>query len=261
MHEPSRELLEASGLRPKKSFGQNFLTDSHHLEAIARAVASLVETKDTDIVEFGPGAGALTAHLVDVGVVHGVERDRDLVPILRERFGRQANIIEDNAATVALDGYQDFVLAGNLPYHMTSTLLFRALHHADRLRGAVFLVQREVAERVASPEGSKRYGILSVLVQHRFVTELTHVVPRGAFWPVPDVDGGVLRLRTRAERAPVPRLEEVVKAAFAARRKTLRNTIGKRFPGALARAGIDEKRRPETLNVDEFVALAEAAFA
>jgi 16S rRNA (adenine1518-N6/adenine1519-N6)-dimethyltransferase len=260
--EPSKELLKERGLRPKKSFGQNFLLDERHLDAIVAQIRA-VHAPGRRVVELGGGAGALTARIAELGPVTVIERDRDLVPVLRERFeDKDVTVVEANAATAPYEAEDPFVLVGNLPYHMTSQLLFRARDEAARLAGVFFLIQKEVADRVAADPGNKKYGVLSVLLQECFEAETVHVVPKGAFWPVPDVDGAVVRLVPRAQRlgegVDLDRFAAIVKAGFEQRRKTLRNTVGKKFPGALEAAGIDEKARPETLSVEDFVALARA---
>lgn len=265
-----RVQLEARGLRPKHSFGQNFLHDESHLARIADEVDSLAQ-RCRRALELGAGTGVLTAELLHRGLfVTAVERDRDLVPLLCERFAPAIDagrfvLHEDNALTVpfAAGLGEGAVLCGNLPYHLTSSLLLRALAEVERLHGAVFLVQLEVAQRIAAEPGNKQWGVLSVLLQHRFDIELAHKVPKGAFWPVPEVDGGVLRLSPlvapRGGDVDAAALKRVVKAAFQQRRKTLRNGLASLGGEALLDlAGIDPKARAETIPVEGFVALARA---
>lgn len=266
-----KHLLAPRGLRPKSSFGQNFLADDGQLEAIARATLDLRPSKSAPVVELGAGAGALTRVLLEAGaLVHAVERDRDLVPLLQERFsdaildGRLV-VHEDNALTFPFEEVArgEGVLCGNLPYHLTSSLVLRAVEGISSLCGVVFLVQLEVAERLAASPGNKDWGILSVLLQHRYETDLIRVVPRGAFWPVPEVDGGVVRMAPheapRGGEVDGALLREVVKAAFQQRRKTLRNTLSA-FGGAalLEEAGIDPGLRAERVDVEGFARLARA---
>jgi 16S rRNA (adenine1518-N6/adenine1519-N6)-dimethyltransferase len=263
--------LEARGLRPKNSFGQNFLNDENHLVRIADEVHHAAErTSSRRVVELGAGTGVLTAALLDRGLhVTAVERDRDLVPVLRDRFdddleAGRFSLVEANAVTVPLEEGLGAggVLCGNLPYHLTGSLLARPVDEPERIRAAVFLVQLEVGDRIAADPGGKQYGVLSVLCGHRYDIELVHKVPRGAFWPVPDVDGGVLRLlRREAPRGgevSTATLRTVVKAAFEQRRKTLRNALKKLgdADGLLEATGIDPRARAETLEVERFVALA-----
>lgn len=268
-----RAHLDDRGLRPKKSFGQNFLHDETHVAAIAAEVLGTTGSPPSAIVELGGGTGALTAHLVaGEAPVHVVERDRDLVPVLKQRFAEEVEsgkltVHEANATTFdvasVLGHAGTGALCGNLPYHLTSTLLLNALDTADSLRVAVFLIQKEVADRVAAPPGTKAYGLLSVLLAARFDARLVRVVPAGAFWPVPEVDGGVLRLTpvTRSDgEVPLEALKRVAKAAFGKRRKTLHNSL-KAFAAGdqmLEAAGLDPKARPETLDVEAFLRLARA---
>ncbi len=261
---PKGQLL-ARNLRPKKSFGQNFLGDVGILERIAAEVTAVAPASRRG-VEYGSGTGALTAPLLDAGMqLHAVERDRDLVPVLRDRFADDIErgtlvLHEANASTFVAPFDEPYVLCGNLPYHLTSGLLSDAVDNAQ-VCAAVFLIQKEVADRVAAPEGNKTYGTLSVIVQRVFDAHTAFIVPKGAFWPVPDVDGGVLVLKRRA----TPRggdiadadVRRVVKAAFGGRRKTLRNALKKLLdPDAFDRAGVDPSARADTLTVEQFVALA-----
>lgn len=265
-----KHLLAPRGLRPKSSFGQNFLADERQLDAIARCILNLRAAPTDPIVELGAGAGALTKVLLDSGAtLHAVERDRDMVPILRERFEEEIGaerffVHEANAVTFPYEPLAGGkgILCGNLPYHLTSSLVLRAIEGIDSLQGVVFLVQWEVAERLAASPGNKSWGVLSVLLQYVFDVELALRVPKGAFWPVPEVDGGVVRMVPR----PSPRggdvgmeaLKTVVKTAFGQRRKTLRNTLAK-LGGTtlLEEAGVDPGLRAERLEVEDFVRLAQ----
>lgn len=272
---PPRAHLEGRGLSPKKSFGQNFLTDETHLQRIADEVDRVCPKDRRFAMELGPGTGVLTAALLDRGLsVTAVERDRDLIPLLADRFHDDAEsgrftLVEDNAVTVPLDKGlpEGGVLCGNLPYHLSGSLLARPVDERERVDAAVFLLQLEVAERLAASPGGKQYGVLSVLCGHGYELELTHKVPRGAFWPVPDVDGGVLTMVRRKEPAggdvDVAVLRRVVKACFEQRRKTIRNGLKKLGdPDALLdAAGIDPKVRAETVAPAGFVAMAQALAA
>lgn len=264
-----KTFLGPRGLRPKSSFGQNFLADDAHLDAIARVVLSLRAHDRAPVVELGAGAGALTHVLLQAGArVHAVERDRDLVPILRERFSDAVEegrfeVHEDNALTFPFEAHTagTGVLCGNLPYHLTSSLVLRAVEGVAALRGVAFLVQLEVAERLAARPGGKDWGVLAVLLQRSFDVQLTHEVPRGAFWPVPEVDGGVVRMvphaQARGGEVPATAFHQVVKAAFQQRRKTLKNTLASLGGASLIlEAGLDPSVRAEQLEVEDFVALA-----
>lgn len=269
-----KQLLAPRGLRPKSSFGQNFLSDDHQLLGIARAILESRPNPEAPVVELGPGTGALTGVLLDAGAtVHAVERDRDLVPVLRERFAAhiasgRLHLYEDNALTFdyAPITVGHGVLCGNLPYHLTSSLVLRAVELVTALQGVVFLVQLEVAERLAAEPGNKDWGILSVLLQHVYDVELFQKVPKGAFWPVPEVDGGVVRMMPhpspRGGRVALASLKHVVKTAFQQRRKTLKNTLASLGGAALLReADIDPTLRAERVDVEGFVRLARAVEA
>lgn len=273
MSSDARAVLRRVGLAPKRSFGQNFLVSTHAVEGIARACVPDAERGTARVIELGAGTGVLTAALATrAAAVVAVERDRDLVPVLRDELAAHANvtIVEGDAQSVVPrdllgDTAGPRVLAGNLPYQITGRLLELATQHADDLDRVVFMVQLEVAERLAARPGSKTYGALTVFVGAAFeVTKLFEVSP-GSFHPPPEVTSAVVELRPRR-----PRLAEetetfraVVKGAFGARRKTLRNAWGKlaepgRVAEAAARAGISLDARGETLDVEAFSRMAAA---
>ncbi len=232
------------------------------------------------VVELGPGLGALTGRLLErKAQVIAVERDRDLVPLLSKRFAKETStqaltIVEDNALTWPLTvehGVTDgFALVGNLPYHHAADLCLRCVESLPRIGGGCFLIQLEVAERIAASPGGKDFGVLSVLLQSRFKIDMPHVVPAGAFWPVPEVDGGVLTLRPLPadqvdHEVSFDQLRVVVRAAFQQRRKTLRNGLtalaAERhvdLDAAFATAGIEATARAEQIDVARFVRLTKA---
>jgi 16S rRNA (adenine1518-N6/adenine1519-N6)-dimethyltransferase len=257
------ELLRRHGLRPKKDWGQNFLGD----EEVLAGLASLARLRPGDwVVELGAGLGHFTRALVATGArVVAVERDRELAPILRSQLPT-VEVVEADAKSFALQGTlrnsaDKAIVCGNLPYHLSSPILFHLLHHRAAIRRAVLLLQREVAERVAAPPGGRDYGLLSVLVQHVADVRIGLHVDRRAFTPPPEVESSALVVdflpAPRAEVRDERRFRALVKAAFAQRRKTLWNAL-KAMPGAreaLERAGIDPQRRGETLSVAEFAAV------
>jgi len=261
------QLLRRHGLRPKKEWGQNFLGDEHVLAALA----ALAQAGPGDtVVELGAGLGHLTTALAATGAqVIAVERDRELAPVLRSLEIPRVEVIEADAKSfdlkaIAARAGKRVVLCGNLPYHLSSPILFHLLDQRDAVRRAVLLLQREVAERVAAQPGGRDYGLLSVLVQHVAAASLGLSVPRHAFTPPPDVESCALVLEMlpapRAEVRDEQRFRMLVKAAFSQRRKTLWNAV-KNMPGArdaLQRAGIDPQRRGETLSVEEFAAVERA---
>lgn len=270
-----KQQLDGTDIKPKRSFGQNFLADDTHLKRIAALALARAKDPARTVVEMGAGLGALTQHLVDGGAhVHAVERDRELVPLLQKRFAAHAaaagklTVHEDNALTFSLDVVAaGGAIAGNLPYHHAAQLALRVLDAWPKLGGACFLVQLEVAERMAAPPGNKDYGSLSVVLQSRFAVKLAHVVPKGAFWPVPEVDGGVVTF----DPLPAPQgaahtlaeLEAVVRPAFQMRRKTVRNGLkgvvaggAEALDGVLSRAGVSARARPEDIDVASWGRLA-----
>jgi len=267
-----KALLEQYGLRPKYSFGQNFLADERLSGRIAEACAA----RGGSVVELGAGLGALTRPLLASGAawVLAVERDRDLVPALSQELASEVeagrlSILETDAKTVdfvaAFAGRpKPHVIAGNLPYQITGPLLEKAVHSAPSIERAVFLVQLEVADRLSAAPGSDAYGALSVFAQRAFEVERAFVVRRGAFYPQPNVDSAVVTLEPRGAAAESEEFRQVVRAAFAQRRKTLKNAWsgvfgarGVELPAAAARAGIDLSLRGETLSVAQFERMAE----
>jgi len=262
------ELLRRHHLKPKKDWGQNFLGDAR----VLRDLAELTGAKKGDlVVELGAGLGHFTRALAATGAhVVAVERDRELAPILREELLQlDVEVLEADAKTFDLRPLVEkhgrpIILCGNLPYHLSSPILFNLMDQRRMLERAVLLLQREVAERVAEPPGSRDYGLLSVLVQHVADARIGLQVSRTYFTPPPDVESSVLVLDFLPElRAPVvdeKRFRVLVKAAFSQRRKTIWNAV-RSVPGAreaLAPAGIDPQRRGETLTVAEFAAIERA---
>lgn len=262
------EILRRHGLKPKKDWGQNFLGDERVLGKLA--ALSGAGAGDT-VVELGAGLGHFTRALAATGAkVVAVERDRELVPILRAQLeGLAVEVVEADAKSfdlraVAAAAGKPVILCGNLPYHLSSPILFHLIEQRTAVRRAVLLLQREVAERIAAPPGGRDYGLLSVLLGLIADAEIgLHVGPHH-FLPPPEVDSAALVLELLPSlRAPVrdeERFRAVVKAAFAQRRKTLSNAL-KPIPGAreaLAKAGIDPQRRGETLTVAEFASIERA---
>jgi 16S rRNA (adenine1518-N6/adenine1519-N6)-dimethyltransferase len=250
--------------RPKKRFGQHFLTDRHYLRRIVEAI----DPKPGDsMVEIGPGSGLMTDELVPrVGHLHVVEIDRDLAAALRVRFpARQLTVHEADALEFRFDVLPSPLrVVGNLPYNVSSPILFRMVEIADRLADCVFMLQKEVVDRMVAEPGTPDYGRLSVMLQYRFAMALAFKVPPGAFTPPPKVDSAVVRMAPLAADRLVARDEtrfaQVVAAAFGQRRKTLRNATRALVPEeAFTHTGIDPGRRGETLSVEEFVVLSDAS--
>lgn len=267
-----RTVLARHGLKPKHSFGQNFLVAAPIVEKIA---SLCVPNGSGRVIEIGAGLGTLTSALLARGAhVVAVERDRDMLPILREELADDLSrgaleLLEADAASIdlpALLGDEgERVVAGNLPYQITGRLLEMTIPVAPKIARAVFMVQKEVADRLASPAGGDAYGQLSVFVQASFAVERALIVRAGCFHPAPRVDSAVVLLKPLATPRAIETdsFRAVVHAAFGARRKTLRNALAgltqapeKR--AAIEAVGIDLRRRGETLSVEEFAALARA---
>jgi 16S rRNA (adenine1518-N6/adenine1519-N6)-dimethyltransferase len=252
--------------KARKRFGQHFLTDRHYLARIA----SVIDAKPGEaIVEIGPGPGALTERLVEAaGHVHAIEIDRDLAAALRERFApaaltvHEGDVLEFDFSTLP----SPLRVVGNLPYNISTPILFHVASSAARVRDCVFMLQKEVVDRMVAAPDTAEYGRLSVMLQYRFEMDVALRVPPGAFTPPPKVDSAVVRMRplgaARLRATDDAQFARVVSAAFSQRRKTLRNAL--RALGmneAFERSGIDLGRRGETLSVAEFVALADASCA
>jgi 16S rRNA (adenine1518-N6/adenine1519-N6)-dimethyltransferase len=226
------------------------------------------------VIEVGPGRGALTEHLVEkAGRVVAVEYDRALAALLRDRYANdprvqivEADVLASPLATVA--GTDDYLLAGNVPYYITTPILFHALQ-PPRARRAVFLVQKEVADRLIASPGTRSYGALSVNVQAIANVERLFRVPAGAFRPAPRVDSALIRVEPRVdpvvERGEEERFRMYVQGAFSFRRKQMRRVVRSLAEvrpevaeAMLAIAGVDPDARPETLTPRDFAALTRA---
>ena len=269
LYQNPRALLHHAGLHAKKSWGQNFLCDRRVLVDISAALTS-AGGGPTRVLELGAGTGALTAHLLDAGhCVTAVERDRELVPVLREQLGDQPQFAIHEADAGRLDygalrgDGPAWVVAGNLPYQLSSRILVNLADASAHVQAAVLLVQREVAQRLVAEAPGRVYGLLSVLVQRSFRAEIVRSVPPGAFHPPPKVTSAVVRLTRRASMAPEQgALVLAARAAFSARRKTLANALSAYFKvdkGALEPVfkGVDiaPSARAETLSVEQFAHL------
>ncbi len=258
------------GHRARRRFSQNFLHDAYYIE---RIVAAIDPRPGDRIVEIGPGLGAMTAPLVQrAASITAVEIDRDLAARLRGRFAPgQLTLVEGDAlaldwAALAAADPRPLRIVGNLPYHISTPLLFTLLPIAALVRDQHFMLQKEVVDRIVALPGGRDYGRLSVMLQLRFRMARLFVVPPGAFSPAPQVSSAIVRMLPRPV-AELPALAEasfarVVTAAFGQRRKTLRNALADVLDEAAIRAcGIDPGVRAETLPVAAFVRLARAAAA
>ena len=258
--------LRAHGLRVRRSYSQNHLADGSVLERIVEVAAV---TPGERIVEVGPGVGILTAQLLAAGAeVTAVELDSRLAAHLRTRFEDEPrlSLVEADFLDVAVTDVasEPWALVANVPYHITSPILHRVLGGEPRPRRFVLMVQKEVAERIASPPGGMSY--LSVFVQYHADVQLAFSVPAAAFEPAPEVDSAVLVGRTRDRRLTQDDEDELwrlVQAGFRERRKMIHNVLVRQIGGlerarldaALAACDIAPDRRPQTLTIEEWLAL------
>ena len=242
-------------VRPKKNLGQHFLTDLN----IARKIVDNLGADIPDILEIGPGMGVLTQFLLQRSElnVHVIEIDTESVDYLKKHFPTLQNIYSEDFLKVDITTRfpAKFNVIGNFPYNISSQIFFRILEFRNRIPETVGMVQKEVAERIASPHGTKVYGITSVLLQAFFDIEYLFTVPESVFNPPPKVKSAVIRLK-RNQVAELPCNEDlfikVVKAAFNQRRKMLRNSLremGVELPRVFA------EKRPEQLSVNDFISL------
>jgi 16S rRNA (adenine1518-N6/adenine1519-N6)-dimethyltransferase len=253
--------------RARRRFSQNFLHDTVVIERIVDAIDPL---PGQHLVEIGPGLGALTGRLIArAGRITAVEIDRDLAARLRERFSNEqltligADALKVDWRQLVAQVGQPLRIVGNLPYNVSTPLLFCLMPIAAQVQNQHFMLQREVVERMAAAPGAKEYGRLSVMLQFRYrIERLFHVAP-GSFTPAPKVHSSIVRMTPLPEGAvpevALPLFAAVVTAAFTQRRKTLRNALGRLLTEAqIEQAHVDPAVRAETLEVAAFVRLANA---
>lgn len=251
----------------RKRFGQNFLVDTGVIDAIVEAIRPQPADR---LVEIGPGLGALTAPLLErVQTLHAVELDRDLIARLQQRFGSRLVLHAGDALAFDFASLADpahigasLRVVGNLPYNISSPLLFHLASFADDVIDQHFMLQDEVVERMVAEPGSKDYSRLTVMLQYRYAIDKLIEVPPESFEPAPKVTSAVVRMIPRAAGDVPPvdiaRLGEVVTAAFSQRRKMLRNTLAAyRSRVDFDALGFDLARRAEDVPVLEYVALAQ----
>jgi 16S rRNA (adenine1518-N6/adenine1519-N6)-dimethyltransferase len=243
----------------RKRFGQHFLADAAVIEAI---VAEIDPRPGEALVEIGPGLGALTAPLVArAGHLTVIELDRDLAARLRRRrelMVIEADVLVVDFASLAREAGSKLRVVGNLPYNISTPILFHLLEAADHVVDQHFMLQKEVVDRMAAGPGSKAYGRLTVMLQSRYAIEALFAVPPSAFEPPPQVDSAIVRMVPLAPEAGVDRarLGEIVTLAFSQRRKLLRHTLGRWLDAHRPGAAFDLQRRAEEVPVAEYVALA-----
>jgi 16S rRNA (adenine1518-N6/adenine1519-N6)-dimethyltransferase len=236
--------------RPRKRFGQHFL---HDPRVLARIVEAIAPRNDDVLVEIGPGEGVLTRALLErTGRLHAIELDRDLAAGLEAEFPANLTLYQGDALEFDFAVFPAGIrLVGNLPYNISTPLLFHVARFADRVRDMHFMLQLEVVDRMVAAHSTPDYGRLSVALQARFHIEKLFRVSRGAFRPPPKVESALVRLVPRS--TPLRVDEQLLRKAFSARRKTLRNAL----PGIdLAANGIDPGLRPENLSVEDYARLS-----
>jgi 16S rRNA (adenine1518-N6/adenine1519-N6)-dimethyltransferase len=228
-----KHIKKQSGHQARKRFGQNFLQDQAIIDDILAAISP---SSDEHMVEIGPGQGAITAPLLDSGAkVDVVELDRDLIPILERKFSGKTNLTIHAADALSFD-FTSLVnetkplrVIGNLPYNITTPLLFHLLDQAEHISDMCFMLQKEVVERICAQPGTKSYGRLSIMIQYYCEAELLFIVPPEAFDPIPKVDSAIIYLKPlstpRGGKADIVALNKLVTTAFSQRRKTLSNTL------------------------------------
>ena len=248
---------------PRKRFGQNFLTDDLVLNDIIRTINP--QPQDA-MVEIGPGLAAMTRLLLQgVAELHVVELDRDLVTRLQKQFDsaklhvHAGDALKFDFTQIPVPAGQKLRIVGNLPYNISSPLLFHLAEIAPHVQDQHFMLQKEVVERMVAEPGSKAFGRLSVMLQWRYHMDLMFIVPPTAFDPPPKVDSAIVRMIPKENplACDVDKLQATVTKAFSQRRKVIRNCVAGMFTEAqLIEAGIDPQLRPEAIGLEQYVALA-----
>ncbi len=240
--------------KARKRFGQNFLTDSRIID---RIITTIAPKKNDNLLEIGPGQGAMTLPLLEkLEQLHVIEIDTDLISILQS-FNKDNLIIHQGDAlkfdltTLPMP----IRVVGNLPYNISSPILFHLLEKRDRIKDMTFMLQKEVVERMIAKKGNKTYGRLSVMMQAFFEVEMIFIVPPESFEPKPKIDSAIVYLKPLKKSLvnDINIFEKVVKTAFAQRRKTLRNCLKSLL--TQKQTSVDLSQRAEMLSIDDFIAL------
>ena len=253
--------------KARKRFGQNFLQDQSVIDDI---IAAIDPQNGQHLVEIGPGRAALTIPLLQNGdQLDVIELDRDLVPLLEARLANYPHLKIHQADALTFDyavlqnEQEKLRIIGNLPYNITTPLLFHLLEQSLFIEDMCFMLQREVVERICAQPGSKRYGRLSIMIQYRCQAELLFIVPPEAFDPIPKVESAIIYLRPLTRyiggNVDIQALGKVVTQAFSQRRKTIANTLKNLVDqDVLLATGVDLEQRPETLTVSQYVEITRA---
>jgi len=279
----TKSILEKYGFSFKKSLGQNFLIDTNILQRIIDFAE--LDKEKSGAIEVGPGIGALTEQLAkNSKKVVAFEIDQRLLPILKDTLSpyEHVKVIHNDVLKADVGevidqefaDITDLMVVANLPYYVTTPIIMKLLEENLPIRGIVCMLQKEVADRIAAKPGTKEYGSLSIAIQYYTIPETVMIVPKTVFIPQPNVDSAVIRLTRR----PKPLVEvkdenfffTVTRSSFAQRRKTIQNNLMSQLPNgkekkelileALERAGIDPKRRGETLSIEEFGRLSDELY-
>lgn len=242
-------------VKPKKHLGQHFLTD---INIASKIVDALDTSNKGTILEIGPGTGVLTNSFADNPIFYAIEVDKESIEFLKSTYTERDFVLENDVLKLNFNQFEAPIgIIGNLPYNISSQIFFKVLDNIDNITEVVCMIQKEVAERLAAPPGSKTYGILSVLLQTWFDIEYLFTVHENCFNPPPKVKSAVIRL-TRNERSTLPcspsLFKSVVKQSFNQRRKTLRNSL-KNICLNLEEISNQSGNRPEQLSVEEFIKL------
>ena len=253
--------------RARKRFGQHFLHDRNIIDRIVRAISPL---QDDNLLEIGPGRGALTLPLLKhCKQFTAIELDRDLIPILQQQVSEDGrlNLINTDILKFEIDSLpcsENLRIVGNLPYNISTPLMFHLMNSISHIQDMHFMVQKEVAKRIVSEAGSRNYGRLSVMIQYFCHCQYLFDVPPGCFTPPPKVDSAIIRLTPHA--TPITgaidfaRFSQIVQVAFSQRRKTISNSLKSVLPPeSFDICQIDKRLRAENLTLQNFVCLANSA--
>ncbi|MEL7399575.1 MAG: 16S rRNA (adenine(1518)-N(6)/adenine(1519)-N(6))-dimethyltransferase RsmA [Pseudomonadota bacterium] len=257
--------------RARKRFGQNFLEDDG---IIRRIIKSIHPQAGDNIVEIGPGKGAITEHLLaSCPTLKVVELDRDLIPVLLAKFIasypeftiHQHDALKFDFSTFVEDEAEPLRIVGNLPYNISTPLIFHLLSYHNKVRDMHFMLQKEVVDRMAAQPGEKAYGRLGIMVQYYCKVENLFDVPPECFNPRPKVDSAIVRLTPYTELPQVAKdpktLEKLVNVAFQQRRKTLRNSLKQLMPAELIESlDVDTSARPENITLEEYIRLSDTLY-
>ncbi|WP_188150995.1 16S rRNA (adenine(1518)-N(6)/adenine(1519)-N(6))-dimethyltransferase RsmA [Teredinibacter waterburyi] len=256
--------------RARKRFGQNFLVDQGIIRQIVRVIGPRA---DDNLVEIGPGKGAITSLLLDhCESLNVIELDRDLVPILLAQFAKfkdfkihQTDALNFDFSSLVGEG-KPLRVVGNLPYNISTPLIFHLLSFQDKIADMHFMLQKEVVLRLAAKAGEKNYGRLSIMAQYYCEVENLFEVPPESFQPAPKVDSAIVRLTPHKQKPYVAdnlnHLETLVRAAFSQRRKTLRNSFKSlNLDEEIASLDVDLSKRAENLSLAEYVSISNALVA